>query len=135
MSFIVKNSQLSTETVQSLNILLEQDINAGVAFKLLRIVKHMSSIIEDKTSAEKKIIDKWSQKDEKGQYIKAKDENGNVIEDAILLTDLDGFSKDMSDLLNVENEIPYEKIRFDDLNLQKVKLKDLIKIEFLFEME
>jgi hypothetical protein len=135
MSFIVKNSQLSTETVQSLNSLLEQDINAGVAFKLLRIVKHMSSIIEDKTSAEKKIIDKWSQKDERGQYIKAKDENGNVIEDAILLTDLDGFSKDMSDLLNVENEIPYEKIMFDDLNLQKVKLKDLIKIEFLFEME
>jgi hypothetical protein len=135
MSFIVKNSQLSTDTVQSLNSLLEQDINAGVAFRLLRIVKHMSSIIEDKVSSEKKIIDKWSQKDENGQFIKAKDENGNVIDDAILLTDLDGFSKDMSDLLNVESEIPYDKIRFEELNLQTVKLKDLIKIEFLFEVE
>lgn len=135
MPFIVKNSQLSNDVIQSLNFLLEQDINASVAFRLLRIIKSLSSIIEDKIELEKKLIEKWSQKDENGQIIRAEDESGNLIEDAIMLTDVDGFSKDMSDLLNTENEIPFDKIRFDELELKTVKLKDLIKIEFLFDIE
>lgn len=135
MPFIVKNSQLSNDVIQSLNFLLEQDINASVAFRLLRIIKSLSSVIEDKIELEKKLIEKWSQKDENGQIKRAEDESGNIIEDAVLLTDIDGFSKDMSDLLNTENEIPYDKIRFDELELKTVKLKDLIKIEFLFDIE
>ena len=38
----------------------------------------------------------------------------------------------MTELLEVENEIPYDKLNFDDLNLETAKSKDLIKIEFLF---
>jgi hypothetical protein len=135
MPFIVKNSQLSNDVIQSLNFLLEQDINASVAFRLLRIIKSLSSVIEDKIELEKKLVEKWSQKDENGQIKRAEDESGNLIEDAVMLTDIDGFSKDMSDLLNTENEIPYDKIRFDELELKTVKLKDLIKIEFLFDIE
>lgn len=134
MSFKVKNSQLSSDTIQSLNFLLEQDINASVAFKLLRIIKNLSSIIEDKVESEKRIVEKWAQK-ENGVFKKATDEGGNVMDDVILLTDVDGFSKDMSDLLNTENEIPFDKIKFDDLELKTVKLKDLVKIEFLFDIE
>jgi hypothetical protein len=66
MSFIVKNSQLSNESLNSLNTLIEQDINATAAFKLIRIIKFISSIVEDKIKAEKLIFDKWSQKDENG---------------------------------------------------------------------
>ena len=135
MPFIVKNSQLSNDVIQSLNFLLEQDINASVAFRLLRIIKSLSSVIEDKIELEKKLIEKWSQKDENGQIKRAEDESGNLIEDSVMLTDIDGFSKDMSDLLNTESEIPYDKIRFDELELKTVKLKDLIKIEFLFDIE
>jgi hypothetical protein len=39
----------------------------------------------------------------------------------------------METLLNIENEIPYEKIKFEELNLQTAKVKDLIKLEFLFD--
>ena len=50
MSFIVKNSQLSNESLNSLNTLIEQDINAPAAFKLIRIIKfnkcHLLKIIE-----------------------------------------------------------------------------------------
>ena len=45
---------------------------------------------------------------------------------------MDDFSREMSDLMEIENEVPYEKINFDDLNLQTAKVKDLIKLEFLF---
>ena len=39
----------------------------------------------------------------------------------------------MSELLNIENEIPFDKINFSDLQLKTIKIKDLAKIDFLFE--
>ena len=60
---IVKNSQLSQETVTSLNTIIDLDIKAGEAFKLMRILKDLSPIIEDKTKLEKKIFEKYVEKD------------------------------------------------------------------------
>jgi len=133
MSFKVKNLQLSNDALQVLNTLIEQDINASAAFKVTRILKYMSSIVEDKVQMEKKIFDKWTQKDEDGNPVKAKDDSGNEIQDAILLTDVDSFSKEMSDLLNTENDIPFDKIKFEELELKTAKVKDLLKVDFLFD--
>jgi hypothetical protein len=133
MSFKIKNSQLSNESLESINNLLDQDIDASAAFKLTRIIKFISPIVEDKLSLEKKIYNKWIQIDEDGKPISAKDENGQDIPDTVLLKDVDKFSKEMSDLYEIENEIPFDKISFDNLGLKTAKIKDLIKIDFLFE--
>ena len=133
MSFKIKNSQLSNESLDVINKLLEQDIDASAAFKLTRIIKFISPIVEDKLSLEKKIYDKWIQKDDDGNPISAKDENGQDIPETVLLKDIDKFSKEMSDLYEVENEIPFDKISFDNLGLKTAKIKDLIKIDYLFE--
>lgn len=132
MSIIIKNSQINNETIQSLNYLIELDINASVAFRLMRIIKELSSIVDDKLKMEKKILEKWVQRDEMGNPVSAKDENGNVVDGAVSITSVDEFTNEMSQLMDVENEIPYDKINFDDLNLQTAKVKDLIKLEFLF---
>ena len=133
MSFKIKNSQLSNESLDVINKLLEQDIDASAAFKLTRIIKFISPIVEDKLSLEKKIYNKWIQIDEDGKPISAKDENGQDIPDTVLLKDVDKFSKEMSDLYEIENEIPFDKISFDNLGLKTAKIKDLIKIDYLFE--
>lgn len=133
MSFKVKNSQLSNDSLQSLNDLIDKDINAKAAFKITRIVKYLSSIVEDKVKMEKKIFDKWVQKDEDGKPLQAKDENGQLIPDTVLISNVDEFSKEMSELLNVENEVPFDRVKFEDLGLETIKIKDLIKIEYLFE--
>jgi hypothetical protein len=133
MSFKIKNSQLSNESLDVINKLLEQDIDASAAFKLTRIIKFISPIVEDKLSLEKKIYNKWIQIDEDGKPISAKDENGDEIPDTVLLKDVDKFSKEMSDLYEIENEIPFDKIAFDNLGLKTAKIKDLIKIDYLFE--
>ena len=52
MSIIVKNSQLNTETVNALNFLIDLDIKASTAFRLSRIIKEISSIVEDKLKME-----------------------------------------------------------------------------------
>jgi hypothetical protein len=132
MAFKVKNSQLTNETLGVLNQLIELDINASAAFRLTRIIKHISSIVEDKLKSERKIYDKWIQRDESGNPVIPKDEQGDPIQGSVSISDMNAFSKEMSDLLEVENEIPFDKLNFEDLNLQTAKIKDLIKVEFLF---
>jgi hypothetical protein len=130
--FKIKNSQLNNDTLGVLNQLIELDINAVAAFKLSRIIKHLSSIIEDKLSTEKRIYDKWILKDEDGSPIHPKDDEGNEILDSIQVSDMQSFTKEMSELMDVENDIPFEKLNFEDLGLETAKIKDLIKVEFLF---
>lgn len=132
MAFKVKNSQLTNETLGVLNQLIELDINASAAFRLTRIIKYISSIVEDKLKSERKIYDKWIQKDESGNPIVTKDEQGNPISGSVSISDMNAFTKEMTELLDVENEIPFEKLNFEDLNLKTAKIKDLIKVDFLF---
>jgi hypothetical protein len=133
MSIIVKNSQLNDETIASLNEMIELDINAVAAFRLTRVIKEISSIVEDKMSTEKRILDKWTVKDDDGKPSPALDENGNVIPGAVNIKDPESFTKEMSELLDTDNEIQYDKIKFEDLGLKTAKVKDLIKLEFLFD--
>lgn len=132
MNIIVKNAQLDKETIEALNTLIGLDVRANAAFKLTRIIKDLSSIVDDKIKMERRIVDKWVQKDEYGNPVKIKGENGEVIPDAINITNPAEFSKEMNDLQNVETSLNHEKINFEDLNLESAKVKDLIKLDFLF---
>jgi hypothetical protein len=129
---IVKNGQLNNETVSSLNSLIELDINAKLAFRLMRIIKEVSSLVDDKIKLEKKIFDKYVEKDEEGNPVMAKDEAGNIINGAVKIKNMEAFNQEMMDLQSIENKIDYEPVNFDELNLNTAKIKDLFKIEFLF---
>jgi hypothetical protein len=130
---VIRNSQLTNETVSALNNLIDMDINAKLAFRLMRIIKEVSSLVEDKVKLEKKIFEKYLEKDANGNPIPAVDENNNSIPGAVKITSVEDFNKEMYDLMSIENTIPYDKVNFDDLKLETVKVKDLIKIDFLFE--
>lgn len=132
MGFKVKNSQLNNETLGVLNQLIELDINASAAFRLTRIIKYLSSIVEDKLKSEKRIYDKWIQRDESGNPVIPKDEEGNPIQGSVSISDMTTFTKEMTEFLEIESDVPFEKLNFEDLNLQTAKIKDLIKVEFLF---
>ena len=132
MSIKVKNSQLNNETIQAINNLIELDINASVAFRLTRVIKELSSIVDDKVKMEQKILDKWVEKDEAGNPVQVKDKDGNILPDSVNLKDPQSFTNEMNALMETENEIPFERINFDDLNLKTAKVKDLMKLEFLF---
>lgn len=132
MAFKIRNSDLNNETISIINQFIEMDINAVAAFRLSRIIKHISSILEDKLKAEKKIYDKWIIRDEFGNPIHPKDDNDNEMLDSFAISDMNSFTKEMSDLMNVENEIPFDKLNFEDLELKTAKIKDILKLDFLF---
>lgn len=132
MSIVIKNSQLNGEAIKSLNDLIELDINASTAFRISRIIKEISSIVEDKLEAEKRILNRWVDRDENGNPIIPKDEDGNPIEGSVNITDVESYTKEMKELMDIENTINHDKINFEDLQLEKAKIIDLLKIDFLF---
>lgn len=128
----IKNSQLNNESVAALNDLIEMDIKATIAFKLMRIIKEVSSLVEDKIKSEKKILDKYLEKDAMGNPIQATDDSGRVIEGAFRVNDVESFNFEMFELMEVVNTLNYEPINFEELNLSTAKVRDLMKIDFLF---
>jgi len=129
---LVKNSQLNKQTVEALNSLLELNLPAKIAFQLMRIVKELSSLLDDKIKIEKKILDKYMERDENGNPIQATDENGNPIQNAVKIYDIQNFNSELEELNSIEIEIPFDKINFEDLELKSARVKDLIILEFLF---
>lgn len=130
---VIRNSQLTNETVTALNNLIDLDINAKIAFKLMRIIKEVSSLVDDKVKLEKKIFDKYLEKDEFGNPKPVIDDVGNPVNNMVKISDMESFNKEMFDLMSIENEIPYERVNFEDLNLDSAKIRDLMKIDFLFD--
>lgn len=129
----IKNSQLNNDSVAALNNLIEMDIKSSVAFKLMRVIKELSSLIEDKIKMEKRILDTYMEKDFSGNPVPVRNDDGSVIDGAVKIKDMDKFQKEMEELLSVETTINIEKIKFEDLGLETVKVKDLLKIDFIFE--
>jgi hypothetical protein len=130
----VKNLQLNNEVVTILTNLMNYDIKASSAFKLMRIIKELSAIIDDKLKTEKIILNKWALKDDNGEFVPVRGDDGGIIPGTITITNFSKFEEEMSDLLSVENTIPYDKINFEVLGLEdNLKIKDLLKIEFIFE--
>jgi hypothetical protein len=130
MSILVRNSDLNEETLTALNKLVDVDINATVAFKLMRIIKEITSIVDDKNKMEKRLKNKHAEKDEEGNVLIVKDNGGNSGD--VNIKDVEAFLADMANLMEIENEIGYEKINFEDLNLKTARVKDLMRLEFLF---
>lgn len=133
MAIIVKNSQLNQETINSINSLIEEDLNASIAFRLMRIIKELSSIVEDKTKLENKILEKWVKRDEEGNPIVGKNDKGEKVEGSVELKDPKAFTKEMKKVSELENKIDFDKIKFEDLDLKTAKVKNLMKLDFLFE--
>ena len=128
----IKNSELNEEMLKDLNNLMELDIAPSSALKISRVLKDLSNILKEKITKERSIYEKWILRDEDGNPVPLEDENGEPIKDSIKISDMRSFENDINEFMNLNNEMPFEKIDINELNLQSVKIKDIIKIEFLF---
>ncbi len=133
MAIKFKNSQLNNDTIRVINYIMEIEINGDIAFKLMKIIKELNYTFDDRLKMEQKILDKWIEKDEEGKPVPVKDEEGNVLTDVVNLKDAESFNKEMSSLMQIEHELPFDKVKFSEIGLEKIKIKDLLSIEFLFE--
>lgn len=128
----IKNAQLNNDAIASLNSLMEMDIKASAAFKLMRIIKEISSLVEDKLKMEQKILQKYVELGYDGNPSPVYDENNKLVEGAVKIKDMKSFQEEMESLLSSDSTLNVEPINFEDLGLETIKLKDLIKIDFIF---
>lgn len=129
---IVRNSQLNLETVEALNLLLDLKLPTKSAFKLVKMIKEVSSLIDDKLKLEKKILDRNIERDQMGNPIVGTDQMGNPIPNTFRIKNMEEFNAEMEELNSFENELPFEKLEIDDLAIDSISVRDLMKIEFIF---
>jgi hypothetical protein len=106
----IKNSQLNNETISSLNYLMDMEINAKLAFKLMKIIKEISSLVEDKLKLEKRILEKNLERDDSGNPITALDDNGNVIQGGFKIKNSEDFNKEMGELMSLKIKLNLIKL-------------------------
>jgi hypothetical protein len=128
----IKNAQLNNDAISALNNLMEMDIKAGAAFKLMRIIKEISTLVEDKLKMEQKILEKYVETGIDGKATPVYDDNNKLVEGAVKIKDMKLFQSEMESLLTSETTLNVEPIAFEDLGLETIKLKDLLKIDFIF---
>lgn len=130
----VNNSRLDNETIEILNEIVDQDIKALAAFKLTKIINELNGIVKNRIDSEIKLVQKYAIKDENGNVLQPKDENGNPMANQFEVDQekVEDFNKEMSELLNYENEIIQEPISITELGLETISVKKMMKIDFLF---
>ena len=131
---IIKNSQLDQSAIEAINEMIELEISALSAFKLVKLVKELDEIVKAKTKGEVAVVQKYAKKDEEGNILAGKDEEGNDVENTYEITDIEAFNKEMNELMTYENTVSYEPIKFEDLGLETAKVKNLLRLEFLFSL-
>lgn len=125
MPITIKNNQLSKEVFDALDNIMEVEMDGTPAIKLTRIVKELNSLISDKEKIEKRTLDKWAKKNEEGDIIKL----GDVVE----LTNKAEYESNMKSIGDMSNEIQFDKLKYEELNLKTARVKDLIKLDFIFD--
>jgi len=130
----IENKRLDNETITILNELIDLDISAVSAFKLAKIIKELDNIVSIKNEREVALIKKFAKTNDDGSIIDGKDSDGNTVPNTFEILDgkIEDFNKEMGELLDYENELSFDKLNIEELNLEKFSTKKAMKIDFLF---
>lgn len=110
--------------VESLSNLYERDLSIGLSYKVSKVKKAVVSHFEDFEEARNKLLQKHAEKDDNGNPVVPKDEDGNKLEGQIQVENIEDFYKDLAELGQQEIEIELATlINLDDLEKEELKLK------------
>lgn len=107
-------------------VLHRDDFPGRISTKLSRLVRLLDPELMDVQEAERKIQDKHIKRDENGNAVLAKDEEGNVIPGQYVLEDPEAYVKEMQELLDSKVEIPF--IPFVDSDFEHIRISPEIII-------
>jgi len=115
--------------LESLNKLIDKEIPIKTSYKLSKLTK---KIIDEYSIYEEnrmKLINKYAEKDVDNNIIINKKDNSTTMigENKI------NFNKEFTELINIEMELEFEKIKLDDLGEISISPRDLLYLNFLFD--
>lgn len=122
----IYNSDLDSDTIESLKHLLNKDISPKIAFDLLKITTLIETIVDNKSTIYNKIVAKYAKQETE---VKEGQKSQLIVEEE----DVQNFQMEMEELLGIKHEIGLDKINFEDLKLKEnIKSMTLSKLKFLF---
>ena len=128
----VKNGNLALTSKESLDAIMELKMPAKVSFSLARISSKITTLLEDIDKVRNKIVTDFSEKDEKGEVVFKKDEDGNDTT-SVTVTDIEGYNKSINELMEIEVEIDEDKINEKDIENEKIESKHLMQLLWMFD--
>lgn len=110
--------------------LSKMELPIKVSFPLLKNIKKVQELVELVEKTRHEIVAKYIVKDDAGNPIKDRDENGNEIENKVLINDPNAVNKELAELMSIENEVDIIQIPSNlDVNLS---VAELVTIEWIF---
>lgn len=125
----IKMSDLlnSTETLQKLS---QKELKARLALTIARLLKEAEREIQNFNEVRMNLINKYGEKDEKGELIT--DDKGNC---KILPEGIETFSKELNDLVATDVEINANKLNLNDLDSLDFTPSDMAALEPFIDTE
>jgi hypothetical protein len=123
---LIKNETL-VNSVGVLSKLNNMKLNIKVSYAVAKNISKIEKELEIYNKEKAKLIDKYGEKDEEGNL--KVDEAGNIE-----ITDKENWSKDIKELLEIENEIDIHKINEEDLIKCDCDITpgELILVDYMF---
>ncbi len=131
----IKTSVL-LESIGALKELSNLDLPIKLSFKIHRILKRCQTEIDSVMELKEKILDKHTQKDDKGKPIHPEDKDGKPIPNQVKLVDPDTYKKDMEEFGDQEVGMKLDELKVEDFG-DKVTIKPgvLLALHWLFLSE
>ena len=120
---ILKNIEL-INAVGGLRKLNEASLPIKISYKVTKNIMTIEGELAVYNAEKQKLINKYGEKDSKGELIM--DENNQVN-----IVDIVGWTNDINELENVENDISIEKIDLDSIDID-ITPSELATIIFMF---
>lgn len=111
---ILTNAQIF-DSAEPINELLKHNLSIKVSFTLLKNAARLNEIFPLINKQKDALVTKYTKLDDSGQPIKGTDEKGQVLPNAIVLTDGAEFTKELNELFSVENEVDVKQINIKDI--------------------
>ena len=121
---ILKNIEL-INAVGGLRKLNEASLPIKVSYKVTKNIMTIEGELAVYNAEKQKLINKYGEKDSKGELIM--DENNQVN-----IVDIVGWTNDINELDNMENDISIEKINLDSIDID-ITPSELATIIFMFD--
>ena len=115
-------------TINTLGKLNNAQLPIKVAYAISKNVNKIESELKAYNAEKAKLIDKYAEKDEKGEL--KTNEIGNVI---LKEEHIEDWNRDIAELLSIENEIDIHMINLDDLlnSNYNISPAELVVIDFM----
>lgn len=111
---VVQNAVLR-QSIPVLNEFVKQKLPIKTSYKILKLVKAANDRLETYEQTCKQLRENFLKKDDKGEYIPAQDEAGNVIPGHYELENPEQFRSEMTELDEMMVDIDATAISFEEL--------------------